>query len=93
MKVAVVTGAAQGIGRRAAEVLAGAGYELLLMDLQPCTGTVDAVKKDGVGVVEVLGDISDEAVVTLAGEAVQTRWALSLQQRWWRAKRFCGCWR
>jgi NAD(P)-dependent dehydrogenase (short-subunit alcohol dehydrogenase family) len=74
MKVAVVTGAAQGIGRRAAEVLAGAGYELLLMDLQPCTGTVDAVKKDGVGVVEVLGDISDEAVVTLAGEAVQTRW-------------------
>jgi NAD(P)-dependent dehydrogenase (short-subunit alcohol dehydrogenase family) len=74
MKVAIVTGAAQGIGRRAAEVLAGAGYGLLLMDLQACTATVEAVKKAGVEVEEVLGDISKEAVVGRAVEVVRSRW-------------------
>ncbi|MBB5340985.1 SDR family NAD(P)-dependent oxidoreductase [Tunturiibacter gelidoferens] len=74
MKVAIVTGAAQGIGRRAAEVLAAAGYGLLLMDLQACTATVEAVKKAGVEVEEVLGDISDEAVVKRAVEVVRSRW-------------------
>jgi NAD(P)-dependent dehydrogenase (short-subunit alcohol dehydrogenase family) len=74
MKVAIVTGAAQGIGRKAAEVLAAAGYGLLLMDLQPCTATTEAVKKAGVEVEEVLGDISDEAVVKRAVEVVRSRW-------------------
>src|ERR1700733_9613950 len=74
MKVAIVTGAAQGIGRRAAEVFAAAGYGLLLMDLQACTATVEAVKKAGVEVEEVLGDISDEAVVKRAVEVVHSRW-------------------
>jgi len=74
MKVAVVTGAAQGIGRRAAEVLAEAGYGLLLMDLQACTATLTAVQGMGVAAEEVLGDISDEAVVTRAVEAVRSRW-------------------
>ncbi|NYF49696.1 SDR family NAD(P)-dependent oxidoreductase [Tunturiibacter gelidoferens] len=74
MKVAIVTGAAQGIGRRAAEVLAAAGYGLLLMDLRACTATVEAVKKAGAEVEEVLGDISDEAVVKRAVEVVRSRW-------------------
>jgi NAD(P)-dependent dehydrogenase (short-subunit alcohol dehydrogenase family) len=74
MKVAIVTGAAQGIGRRAAEVLASAGYGLLLMDLQACTATVEAVKKAGVTVEQVLADISDEAVVKRAVEVVRSRW-------------------
>ena len=74
MKVAVVTGAAQGIGRRAAVVLAEAGYGLLLMDLQACTATLTAVQGMGVAAEEVLGDISDEAVVTRAVEAVRSRW-------------------
>jgi NAD(P)-dependent dehydrogenase (short-subunit alcohol dehydrogenase family) len=64
----------QGIGRRAAEVLAGAGYGLLLMDLQACMATAEAVKKAGVEVEEVLGDISDEAVVKRAVEVVRSRW-------------------
>ena len=34
MKVAVITGAAQGIGRRTAEVLAAEGYGLALLDLR-----------------------------------------------------------
>jgi NAD(P)-dependent dehydrogenase (short-subunit alcohol dehydrogenase family) len=74
MKVAVVTGAAQGIGRRVAEVLAEAGYALLLMDLQACTATLAAVRGMGVAAEELLGDISDEAVVTRAVEAVLSRW-------------------
>jgi NAD(P)-dependent dehydrogenase (short-subunit alcohol dehydrogenase family) len=74
MKVAIVTGAAQGIGRRAAEVLASAGYGLLLMDLQVCEATVEAVKKAGVVVEQVLGDISDEAVVKRAVEVARSRW-------------------
>jgi NAD(P)-dependent dehydrogenase (short-subunit alcohol dehydrogenase family) len=74
MKVAIVTGAAQGIGRRAAEVLASAGYGLLVMDLQACEATVEAVKKAGVVVEQVLGDISDEAVVKRAVEVARSRW-------------------
>ena len=35
MKIAIVTGAAQGIGRRTAEVLAEAGYALALIDVRP----------------------------------------------------------
>src|ERR1700733_717878 len=74
MKIAVVTGAAQGIGRRTAEVFAEAGYGLLLMDVQPCTATVAAVRAVGAEVEEVLGDISDEAVVEWGVKAVRSRW-------------------
>jgi NAD(P)-dependent dehydrogenase (short-subunit alcohol dehydrogenase family) len=74
MKIAIVTGAAQGIGRRTAEVLAGAGYWLLLMDMQPCTATIATVRAAGVEVEEVLGDVSDESVVQRGVEAVRSRW-------------------
>jgi NAD(P)-dependent dehydrogenase (short-subunit alcohol dehydrogenase family) len=74
MKIAIVTGAAQGIGRRTAEVLAEAGYGLLLMDMQPCTATIAAVRGAGVEVEEVLGDLSDEAVVRRGVEIVRSRW-------------------
>jgi NAD(P)-dependent dehydrogenase (short-subunit alcohol dehydrogenase family) len=74
MKIAVVTGAAQGIGRRTAEIFAAAGYGLLLMDMQPCTATVAAVRDAGAEVEEVLGDVSDEAVVRRGVEVVRSRW-------------------
>ena len=74
MKIAIVTGAAQGIGRRTAEVMAEAGYGLLLMDMQPCTATMAAVLGAGVEVEEVLGDLSDEAVVRRGVEVVRERW-------------------
>jgi NAD(P)-dependent dehydrogenase (short-subunit alcohol dehydrogenase family) len=74
MKIAIVTGAAQGIGRKTAEVLAGAGYALLLMDMQYCTATLTAVRAMGVEAEEVLGDISDEGVVERAVEVVSSRW-------------------
>jgi NAD(P)-dependent dehydrogenase (short-subunit alcohol dehydrogenase family) len=46
-KVAVVTGAARGIGRRAAEVLADAGYDLALTDVRDCAETAAAVGEPG----------------------------------------------
>jgi NAD(P)-dependent dehydrogenase (short-subunit alcohol dehydrogenase family) len=74
MKVAIVTGAAQGIGRRSAEVLAAAGYSLALMDVQPCEATLAQVRAEGVEAEELLGDISDEAVVARAVGTVRGRW-------------------
>jgi NAD(P)-dependent dehydrogenase (short-subunit alcohol dehydrogenase family) len=71
MKLAVVTGAAQGIGRRTAELFAGAGYSLALLDLQSCASTLAAVRCDAV---DFAGDISDEAVVEGVAEAIRTRW-------------------
>ena len=73
-RVAVVTGAAQGIGRRTAEVLAGAGFALVLMDLQACGATLAAVRGMDVEAVECVGDICDEAFVAQSVDAVRQRW-------------------
>ena len=61
MTVAVVTGAAQGIGQRIAEVLAQAGYQLALIDLQP-------THRDGA--LSLAGDVSSEQDVSDAARAV-----------------------
>jgi NAD(P)-dependent dehydrogenase (short-subunit alcohol dehydrogenase family) len=74
MKVAIVTGAAQGIGRRTAEVLAAAGYALLLMDLQTCEAALTGVLAQGIEAEELVGDISDESVVLRAVDLVRERW-------------------
>ena len=74
MRVAIVTGAAQGIGRRTAESFAVAGYSLALMDLQSCSATLAAVRAQGVDAEELVGDICDEAVVARAVETVRRRW-------------------
>ena len=74
MKVAIVTGAAQGIGRRTAEVLAGAGYTLALLDMKPCPATLASVRGAGADAEEFLGDISDERVVAKAVHGVRERW-------------------
>jgi NAD(P)-dependent dehydrogenase (short-subunit alcohol dehydrogenase family) len=74
MKVAVITGAAQGIGRRTAEVLAEAGYALALLDLRSCEATLTAIRSAGADATEFVGDISDEGVVIRAARAVTKRW-------------------
>jgi NAD(P)-dependent dehydrogenase (short-subunit alcohol dehydrogenase family) len=74
MKVAVITGAAQGIGRRTAEVLAEAGYALALMDVGSCEVTLGAVQQYEADAKEFRGDISDEGVVIRAVAAVTRRW-------------------
>jgi NAD(P)-dependent dehydrogenase (short-subunit alcohol dehydrogenase family) len=74
MRVAIVTGAAQGIGRRTAEVLAEARYALALLDVKPCEATLAEVRRRGADAEQFLGDLSDEAVVTIAAESVKSRW-------------------
>ena len=74
MKVAIVTGAAQGIGRRTAEVLAHAGYVLALLDLQSCADTLVRVRGDGTDAEEFRGDVSHERFVAETAGAVRDRW-------------------
>ena len=73
-RVAVVTGAAQGIGKRTAEVLAERGYSLVLSDLRSPIETLRTVGASGAEAIEFLGDISDEAVVARLAAAVRDRW-------------------
>ena len=74
MRVAIITGAAQGIGRTTAEVFADAGYSLALLDMQSCDEVLDTVRARGAAAEEFLGDISDEAVVARSVGAVRQRW-------------------
>src|ERR1700689_2641060 len=62
-RIAIVTGAAQGIGRRTAQLLGERGYGLVLNDLRPVTQTLKALRDLGAAPIEVLGDVSDESVV------------------------------
>lgn len=59
-KIAVITGAAQGIGRSSALLLANQGYALALNDLRSPADTRRAAEGRGVEVLEFAGDISDE---------------------------------
>ena len=60
IRVAVITGAGQGIGRRTAEVLGGRGYALALNDIQSLQSTIEIVRRIGAQAIEVLGDVSNE---------------------------------
>jgi NAD(P)-dependent dehydrogenase (short-subunit alcohol dehydrogenase family) len=74
MSIAVVTGAAQGIGKRAAELLAERGYALALSDLREPVDTLREVEALGAEAFGWVGDITDEATVTGFAAAVRERW-------------------
>jgi NAD(P)-dependent dehydrogenase (short-subunit alcohol dehydrogenase family) len=63
MKVALVTGAAQGIGQRTSEVLAERGFALALNDLRSPSETLLRVSRHGVEATEFLGSVADESAV------------------------------
>ena len=65
MTVAVITGAAQGIGERIAQVLGDAGHDLVLFDRQEIAGFPAALK--------VTGDVTSEADVAALAGAVDDR--------------------
>jgi NAD(P)-dependent dehydrogenase (short-subunit alcohol dehydrogenase family) len=64
-KVAVITGAASGIGRALAERFAAEGMKLVLADVEDkaLIETVEAIKKTGASVVAVPTDVSQAAAV------------------------------
>ena len=67
-RVAVVTGAAQGIGRRTAELLAERGLRIAIVDLREPTETIAAIEARGGEAFAFLGDITqDRAVEEFAG--------------------------
>jgi NAD(P)-dependent dehydrogenase (short-subunit alcohol dehydrogenase family) len=73
-KVAVITGAASGIGLATARVLARAGMQVILLDnraaaLQQATA---AIRAEGVKVLGLAVDISDAAAVAAAAQTVLT---------------------
>jgi NAD(P)-dependent dehydrogenase (short-subunit alcohol dehydrogenase family) len=74
LRIAIVTGAAQGIGRRTAGLLAERGYSLALNDLRSPTDTLRATRELGADALEFLGDIADEAIGTRFAGAVRERW-------------------
>jgi NAD(P)-dependent dehydrogenase (short-subunit alcohol dehydrogenase family) len=74
MPLAIITGAAQGIGRRTAELFADAGYSLALLDLQPCTATLAGVRANNCEAADFLVDISDESAVDTTASAIGARW-------------------
>jgi len=74
MKVALITGAAQGIGRRTAEVLAQRGFSLALNDLRSPAETAAQARNHVVDAIEVLGDVSDEAAVSRMAESVMSHY-------------------
>lgn len=73
-RVAVITGAAQGIGRPTAEVFAERGYSLALIDVRPPVETAADARSRGADLIEFTGDITDESVVARFAGAVRQRW-------------------
>ena len=71
---AIVTGAAQGIGQRTAELLTEQGYALLLSDQRPPEETAQAIRERGGEALEFTGDISDEDTVARLGQFVEQHW-------------------
>jgi NAD(P)-dependent dehydrogenase (short-subunit alcohol dehydrogenase family) len=62
-QIAVITGGAQGIGRRTAELLAERGYKLAIIDLRQPEETVSAIQSQGGEALGYAGNIADESVV------------------------------
>ena len=63
MKVALVTGAAQGLDLATAALLARRGFHIVATDIQPLEGALARIGSDGGGCVGISGDISSEDFV------------------------------
>ena len=72
-RAAVISGGAQGIGRRTAELLAERGHSLALIDLRIPEETVRAIEERGGEAMGFAGNITDEDTVEKFADAVFAR--------------------
>jgi NAD(P)-dependent dehydrogenase (short-subunit alcohol dehydrogenase family) len=70
-KVAIVTGAALGIGPYYARGLAAEGAKVAIIDLEPADRIVAEIKEAGGTAMSVIGDVSDKATVQKFTAAVE----------------------
>ncbi|GAB1391556.1 MAG: 3-hydroxybutyrate dehydrogenase [Rubrivivax sp.] len=72
-RIALVTGAASGLGKRIAEVYADAGASVVIADLRlaDAQATADAIAKKGVRTLAVAMNVADEASVDAGFERVR----------------------
>jgi NAD(P)-dependent dehydrogenase (short-subunit alcohol dehydrogenase family) len=73
-RVAIVSGGAQGIGRRTAELLAERGYRLAIVDLRMPAETLRSIQASGGEALGFAGDIASEAAVDGFAREVFERW-------------------
>lgn len=73
-KCAVITGAAQSIGRRTAGKFAEAGYRLALIDIRMPESALDSLRSLGAEAFGHAGDITDENTVQQFAAEVQNHW-------------------
>jgi NAD(P)-dependent dehydrogenase (short-subunit alcohol dehydrogenase family) len=73
-RIALVTGAAQGIGRTTAQLLAARGYAVVLNDVNSAAATQAAIEAAGGEAFETLGDVSSETDVTRITKAALSRY-------------------
>jgi len=75
-RTVVITGAAQGIGRRTAEVFAERGYRVALVDLRPPDETLASVESRGVEALGHAADLTEQAAVERFAREVHERFAV-----------------
>src|SRR5499427_8267202 len=73
-RIAIITGAAQGIGKETSELLAERGYRLGLMDLSMPERTLNAVGSRGGEAFGFAGSVADEAAVEQFAREVHGQW-------------------
>jgi NAD(P)-dependent dehydrogenase (short-subunit alcohol dehydrogenase family) len=73
-RTAVVTGGAQGIGRRTSELLAQRGYRLAIIDIHHPAETIKAIEAQGCEAMGFEGDITDEKTVDRFAQEVFERY-------------------
>jgi NAD(P)-dependent dehydrogenase (short-subunit alcohol dehydrogenase family) len=73
-RTAALTGAARGIGRRVAEVLAERGYRVALNDLHAPDGALASIRSRGGEAIGYVGDVTDESAAEGFACAVIDAW-------------------
>lgn len=73
-RVAVITGARQGIGKCTAEALAERGYAIAIIDVQDASEIVSAIESAGSAAMRFVGSVDDEAAVNMFARHVIDRY-------------------